>query len=107
PFPELYGSGLHMHLSLWRDGVPVFADAAGADILRWWVGGCLATVAGATSILLPTINSYRRQVDFAAVPTTPTWGEENKGAALRTITRGGPSARVEHRVAAADANPYL
>ena len=31
----------------------------------------------------PTINSFRRQVDFAAVPTTPTWGEDNKGAAVR------------------------
>jgi glutamine synthetase len=41
------------------------------------------------------------------VPTTPTWGEDNKGAAVRTITRAGTAARVEHRVAAADANPYL
>jgi len=44
---------------------------------------------------------------FAAVPTTPTWGEENKGAAFRTITRSGALARVEHRVASADANPEL
>ena len=107
PFTDLYGSGLHVHLSLWRDGQPVFADPNRAEILRWWVGGCLSTIAGATSIMLPTINSFRRQVDFAAAPTTPTWGEDNKGAALRTITREGASARVEHRLAAGDANPYL
>jgi glutamine synthetase len=101
----VYGSGLHLHLSLWRDGAPAFA--AGADLLHHWVGGCLATVNGATSIYTPTINSFRRQVDFAAVPTTPTWGEENKGAAFRTITRSGSLARVEHRCASADANPYL
>jgi glutamine synthetase len=109
PFADLpYGSGLHLHLSLWRDGEPAFAgEGGGSDLLRQWVGGCMATLAGATSILTPTINSFRRQVDFAAVPTTPSWGEENKGAAIRTITRSGSLARVEHRVAAADANPYL
>jgi glutamine synthetase len=104
PFP-VYGSGLHLHLSLWRDDAPVFA--AGNDALRHWVGGSLATSAGALSICAPTINSFRRQVEFAAVPTTPTWGEDNKGAAVRTITRPGTAARVEHRLAAADANPYL
>jgi glutamine synthetase len=103
PFP-IYGSGLHLHLSLWRDDQPAFTDAA---TIRHWVGGCLATAAGATSICTPTINSFRRQVDFAAVPTTPTWGEDNKGAAFRTITRSGALARVEHRMGCADANPYL
>jgi glutamine synthetase len=105
PFGETYGSGLHLHLSLWRDGQSAFS--AEADTLRHWVGGCMATIDGATSLLTPTINSFRRQVDFAAVPTTPTWGEENKGAALRTITRSSSLARVEHRVASSDANPYL
>jgi glutamine synthetase len=100
-----YGSGLHLHLSLWRDDAPVFTAQGGE--LRSWVGGSLATAAGAMSIHVPTINSFRRQVDFAAVPTTPTWGEDNKGTAVRTITRPGAPGRVEHRMAAADANPYL
>jgi glutamine synthetase len=103
PFP-VYGSGLHLHLSLWRDGASVFDTDENA--LRLWVGGSLATISGAMSICAPTINSYRRQVDFAAVPTTPTWGEDNKGAAVRTIRRAG-GVHVEHRLAAADANPYL
>jgi glutamine synthetase len=110
PFADLYGSGLHVHTSLWRDGDAMFAsqpDGTQSELLRHWIGGSIATIGGATSMLLPTINSFRRQVDFAAAPTTPTWGEENKGAALRTITRAAASARVEHRVAAADANPYL
>jgi len=108
PFVDAYGSGLHMHLSLWRGGKPAFGpDGEGEKLLRWWVAGCLATVHGATSILTPSINAFRRQVDFAAVPTTPTWGEENKGSAIRTITRNSALARVEHRVASADVNPYL
>ena len=39
------------------------------------------------SILAPTVNSYRRMVGFAAAPTTPTWGEENKSTGLRVISR--------------------
>ena len=104
PFPS-YGSGLHLHLSLWRDGAPAFAGRS--DALRHWVGGSVATAAGATSVCNPTINSFRRQVDFAAAPTTPTWGEDNRGVAIRTITPSPELARVEHRLAAADANPYL
>ena len=110
PFQELpYGSGLHVHLSLAQHGAPAFVDEHGvpSTTLRHWVGGYLATIDGATSVLTPTINSFRRQVDFAAAPTTPTWGEDNKGAAIRTITRARSLARVEHRVAASDANPYL
>ncbi len=110
PFADLYGSGLHVHTSLWRDGLPMFAsqpNGSMSEALCQWIGGTMATIGGATSMLLPTINSFRRQVDFAAAPTTPTWGEENKGAAIRTITRGTATARVEHRVASADANPYL
>ena len=104
PF-RAYGSGLHLHLSLWRDGAPAFARDG--ETLRHWIGGALATAAGTLSICAPTVNSFRRQVEFAAVPTTPTWGEDNKGAAVRAITRPGVVARVEHRIAAADANPYL
>ncbi|HEX7166773.1 MAG TPA: glutamine synthetase family protein [Acidimicrobiales bacterium] len=105
PFPEMpYGNGLHVHVSLWRGDEPAFADPR---VLRHWVAGCMATVAGMTSIATPTVNSFRRQVDFVAAPTTPTWGEENKAAAVRTVTRTGALARMEHRVAAGDANPYL
>ena len=105
PFNELtFGSGLHAHLSLWRDEEPAFVDD---QLMRQWVAGCLATIDGATSVMTPNVNSFRRQVDFAAAPTTPTWGEDNKGTALRTVTRTGKLTRVEHRVASADANPYL
>ena len=72
-----------------------------------WVAGILQTMPAATSILCPTINSYRRLAEFAAPPVVACWGEENKSAALRAITRSDSLARVEHRLAAGDANPYL
>jgi glutamine synthetase len=105
PFADLgYGSGLHMHLSLWRDGQPAFRDEG---TLRAWIAGYMETIDGATSLMNPTVNSFRRQIDFVAAPTTPTWGDDNKGAAVRAVHRADKLTRVEHRVAAGDANPYL
>ena len=72
-----------------------------------WLGGLMATLDGTVSLLAPTVTSYRRFVDFIAAPTTHTWGEDNKSCAVRTITRGPRQTRIEHRVAASDANPYL
>ena len=106
-----YGNGMHIHHSLLRDGAPVFFDDANAEHrskdMRHWIGGLVATMPAAVSILAPTVNSYRRMVGFAAAPTTATWGEENKTTGLRVISRSAKLARVEHRVASADVNVYL
>ncbi|HEY5173593.1 MAG TPA: glutamine synthetase family protein [Acidimicrobiia bacterium] len=106
-----YGNGMHIHHSLSRGGASAFFDGDGPDRrsadMRHWIGGLVATMPGAVSILAPTVNSYRRMVAFAAAPTTPTWGEENKSTGLRVISRSEKLARVEHRVASADVNVYL
>ncbi len=106
-----FGSGMHIHHSLRRDGAPVFFDGQSADHrsadMRHWIGGLVATMPAAVSILAPTVNAYRRMVGFAAAPTTPTWAEENKSTALRVISRSEKLARIEHRVASADVNVYL
>jgi glutamine synthetase len=55
----------------------------------------------------PNANSYRRLRPLSYAPTAPTWGHNNRTVALR-IPIGDPAARrIEHRVAGADANPYL
>lgn len=106
-----YGNGMHIHHSLRHDGGSAFFDERAADqrstSFRHWIGGLIATMPAAVSILAPTVNSYRRMVGFAAAPTTPTWGEENKSTGLRVISRSEKLARVEHRVASADVNVYL
>ena len=108
---EAYGNGMHIHHSLQRDGAPAFFDASAADnrtsLMRRWIGGLIATMPAAHSFLTPTINSYRRLVGFAAAPLVVSWAEENKSTALRVISRSSGLARVEHRVGAADLNPYL
>jgi glutamine synthetase len=108
---EFYGNGLHVHHSLRTvDGDrPVFTDADGAmsAVMQSWLAGIVATMPGATSLLSPTINSFRRMIDWAAVPTTATWAEDNKTTGVRVLTRSPGSARIEHRGGAGDANPYL
>lgn len=109
--PEAYGSGLHLHHSLWRDGQPAFYDESAPErrstLMMHWIGGLLATMAGSVSLVAPTINSYHRLSGFGGGPNTPTWCGENKTTALRTVSRAPSLARIEYRVASSDANPYL
>ncbi len=106
-----FGNGMHIHHSLVRDGAPAFWDVDANDhrspLMRNWIGGLVATMRAAVSVLCPTINSYRRMVGFAAAPTTATWCEENKSTGLRVISRSEKLARIEHRVASADVNVHL
>ena len=105
-----YGNGLHVHHSLVdADGAAVFHTDGGPQLetMRHWIGGLIATMPGATSVLTPNVNSFRRMIGWAAAPTTATWAEDNKSTAVRVLTRSASASRIEHRVPSADANPYL
>lgn len=108
---EHLGGGLHLNLSVDRDGRNAFysedADGHRSELMRHWLAGMLATLPAAMSFLTPNVNSYRRLVELTGPPTTVTWGEDNKSAALRTITREPATARIEHRVPSGDCNIYL
>jgi len=54
-----------------------------------------------------TVNAYTRLVPGFWAPTNATWGVENRTCALRVIPGSEKSQRVEYRIAAADANPYI
>lgn len=108
---EHLGGGLHLNLSLRRGEQPAFYDegceGSRSELMRHWLAGLLATLPGAMSFLTPNVNSYRRLVELTGPPLTVTWGEDNKSAALRTVTREPGSARIEHRVPSSDCNIYL
>lgn len=110
PYHDQSGSGMHLHISLVDEtGHNIFAGDPEQpnDMLRWAVGGLLATMNDAMALLCPNINSYRRFSPDFYVSSAPTWGLDNRTTALR-IPGGDPDAiRIEHRVAGADANPYL
>ncbi len=112
-FGSTFGSGMHIHHSLVNKntGESAFFDGTAPDkrsqLMQHWTAGILATSRGAVSMLCPTVNSFRRMRQFAAVPLTATWGEDNKTTALRLISGTQNYSRIEHRVGAADLNPYL
>ncbi len=110
PFAERAGSGLHLHVSVNdADGRNIFAsdDPVGAPTLRQAVGGLKATLADGMAIFAPNANSYRRFRANSYAPVAPTWGVNNRTVSLR-VPAGPPAGRhIEHRVAGADANPYL
>jgi glutamine synthetase len=105
------GCGGHMHMSLWKDGKSVFHDDAGAnrmsDTMRHFVGGQRALMPELLSMVAANVNSYRRLIPGFWAPTVSSWGVENRTTSLRVIPGSAKSTRVEYRVAAADANPYL
>lgn len=110
PYEESAGSGAHLHVSLLdENGRNVFSsdDPSGAETLHHAIGGLAATMADAMLVFAPTANSYRRYRPEAYVPLNPTWAVNNRGVALRVPVSTPENRRVEHRVAGADANPYL
>ena len=114
PFAASAGSGLHVHASLYdASGKNVFADEmageapAISDTMRHAIGGLAETMPDAMAIFAPNANSYRRFVPGTYVPLSPCWGYNHRDVSLRIPVSSHHNRRVEHRVAGADANPYL
>jgi glutamine synthetase len=110
PFGDRDGNGYHTHISLLdRSGNNVFDDGSGAgsDTLRHAIAGLAETMADCMLIFAPHSNSYRRLHGGVHGPLIPTWGYENRYAAIRIPNGEGKARRIEHRIAGADANPYL
>ncbi len=110
PFADRAGSGLHLHVSVNDpEGRNIFAseDPAGAAPLRLAVGGMKDTLADGMAIFAPNANSYRRFRANSYAPVAPTWGVNNRTVSLRVPAGPAQGRHIEHRVAGADANPYL
>jgi glutamine synthetase len=106
PVPGRAASGLHVHVSLVdQGGANLFAGDERA--LRHAIAGQQATMAEAMLLFAPNANSFRRLRPLSYAPTAPTWGHNNRTVALRVPTGAPGARRIEHRVAGADANPYL
>jgi glutamine synthetase len=105
--PGEEGSSGHLHMSCWRDEVNAFA---GSDLgaMESAIAGLLEHLPGASLMLNPTINSYKRLVPGYFAPTNVSWGFENRSAAVRAIrSKRSELSRIECRRPGADANPYL
>lgn len=109
PFGDQAGNGQHVHASLTDDrGNNLFIhDGVPSRTLHHAIGGLIATMGDATLLFAPHANSYRRFQPNAHMPLTATWGFDNRMTAVRIPLSVPAATRIEHRVAGADANPYL
>jgi glutamine synthetase len=110
PYRDMAGSGLHIHVSLLdSNGRNIFAAANPLEsvALRHVIAGTLTTLAEGMALCAPGPNSYRRFRSEAYVPLHPTWSINNRGSAIRVPASDADNLRIEHRLAGADANPYL
>ena len=110
--PDWPGQSGHIHISLQgTDGGAAFHDEAAAngmsETMRHFVGGQQRMMGDTLAMVAPTVNSFTRLIPGFWAPTEASWGIENRTCALRVIPGGAKSQRVEYRIAAADANPYL
>lgn len=106
------GSSGHLHQSLvGTDDSLVFANSEDDTKLsaagEAYMAGVVELAQEMTALYLPTINSYKRTEGATWAGSSATWGFDNRTVALRAIPSAGPAARIENRIAGADANPYL
>ena len=66
-----------------------------------------AGMAEAMAFFAPSVNAFRRFGPNLYVPVAKSWGADNRSLAFRVPSGPGDARRVEHRIAGADANPYL
>ncbi len=105
------GSGMHVHMSLWKNGEPLFAGdkyAGLSEMALNYVGGILNNASSLCAITNPTLNSYKRLVPGFEAPVKLAYSYRNRSAAMR-IPNSGPSPkakRIEFRTPDPSANPY-
>jgi glutamine synthetase len=108
PHHDWAGSGMHVHVSLCDDkGRNLFAGETMPPLFRHALGGLSASMSDFMAVWAQSANAYRRYVPRSYVPMAAHWGYNNRTVALRIPRGDGQATRVEHRIAGADANPYL
>ena len=111
PVAGIAGSGMHSHLSVFKDGENAFFDPKAPYQLSktalYWIGGLLEHAPGMVAITNPTINSYKRLTPGHEAPTNIAWSVSNRSAMVRIPARRGNGTRAELRMPDPSANPYL
>lgn len=113
PLFEDNGSGMHVHQSLWLDGVNQFFDKSGyaltSEMCRHYIGGLLKHAPAILAFAAPTTNSYRRLVPGYEAPVNLVYSARNRSACARipVISESPAAKRVEFRCPDPSCNPYL
>ncbi|MCB2166172.1 MAG: type I glutamate--ammonia ligase [Deltaproteobacteria bacterium] len=112
PLFEDNGTGMHTHLSIWKDGEPTFAGdgyAGVSDTALYAIGGILKHARAVCAFTNPTTNSYKRLVPGFEAPVNLAYSSRNRSASVRIpMYSGSPKAkRIEFRTPDPSCNGYL
>lgn len=111
PIFGIAGSGMHLHVSLFKDGENIFYDAQKSDglsdVCRYFIGGVLEHARAISAITSPTVNSYKRLVPGYEAPIYIAWSYRNRSPLIRIPARRGVGTRIEVRSPDPTCNPYL
>jgi glutamine synthetase len=106
------GSGMHTHMSIWKEGNPLFWGDGYANLSKMalhFIGGLIKHAPSLLAITNPTTNSYKRLVPGFEAPVNLAYSQGNRSASIRIpLTGTNPKAkRLEFRCPDATCNPYL
>jgi glutamine synthetase len=106
------GSGMHIHVSFWKNGENLFYNEGGygklSETALYYIGGILKHAPSLLAFCAPSTNSYTRLVPGFEAPINLVYSARNRSAAVRIpITSSSKTTRVEFRAPDATANPYL
>lgn len=111
PKEGINGSGLHINISLSKDGKNLFSDPEDAVGLSkeayYFIGGLMKHIKGMASITNPLVNSYKRLVPGFEAPAFIAWSTTNRSSLIRIPAERGEHTRIELRSPDPSANPYL
>lgn len=105
------GSGMHLNLSLSKNGKNIFQDPKDEYGLSkeayWFIGGIMKHMKGMTAVMNPLVNSYKRLVPGYEAPVHIAWSSKNRSPLIRIPSARGEGTRIELRSPDSAANPYL
>ncbi|MFP3383156.1 MULTISPECIES: type I glutamate--ammonia ligase [Tritonibacter] len=105
------GTGMHVNMSIWKDGKPLFAGDKYADLSSealWFIGGILKHAKTLNAFTNPSTNSYKRLIPGFEAPVLRAYSARNRSGCVRIPWTESPKAkRVEARFPDPAANPYL
>ena len=105
------GTGMHVNMSIWKDGKPLFAGDQYADLSQealYFIGGVLKHAKALNAFTNPSTNSYKRLIPGFEAPVLRTYSARNRSGCVRIPWTQSPKAkRVEARFPDPSANPYL
>lgn len=111
PRKEFCGSGMHINMSLKKDGKNVFADPNGENGLSkeayYFMGGLMKHVKGICAVTNPLVNSYKRLKPGFEAPVYIAWSTLGENTLIRVPNIRGEHTRIEMRSPDPAANPYL